>query len=97
MTPTRESRGGGPSAPTAPPAASLEGDELVPESGISTRPSRSLGLLAAFFALAALGLMFLYSDGRALLEAARNVSWLRLLVPIGLTLLSYVLMALSYE
>ncbi|MFM7735859.1 MAG: YbhN family protein [Alphaproteobacteria bacterium] len=97
MRPSSEPGSRGPTPPTGPVQPPLDTGELVPESGISTRPSRSLGLLAAFFALAALGLMFVYSDGAALLEALRNVSWPRLLVPVALTLLSYVLMALSYE
>jgi len=75
----------------------LDVGELAPESGISTRPSRNLSLLAAVFAVVALGLMLFYSDGRALLEAVRSISWPRLLVPVGLTLLSYLFMTLSYE
>lgn len=97
MTTRSEPRGEVPRPRAASPEASDESGELVPESGISTRPSRRLGLLALFFALSALGLMFVYSDGQALLEAARAVSWPKMLVPVGLTLLSYLLMALSYE
>jgi uncharacterized protein (TIRG00374 family) len=78
-----------------PPEPPLE--ELVPEAGISTRPSRNLAILAIVFAIAGFGLLFAWSDGRQLLAVASNISWWRLTVPIGATLLSYVLMALSYE
>jgi uncharacterized protein (TIRG00374 family) len=43
------------------------------------------------------GILYFYSDGMKLLEAAAGISWPRFLVPVGATLLSYVLMALSYE
>jgi hypothetical protein len=72
-------------------------DALAPVSGISAHPSRNLAILAAIFAAAGFGLMFAYSDGRKLLQVASGISWPRLAAPIGATLLSYVLMALSYE
>ena len=71
--------------------------DFVPEAGISTRPSRNLAILGVVVAIVGFGLIFAYSDGHRLLEAAAEISWPRLLIPVGLTLLSYVLMALSYE
>jgi len=85
--------GQGPPDDRAPAAV----DELVPEAGISTRPSRNLAILAAVFGIVGFGLLFAYSDGRQLLRVASSIAWPRLCVPIGATLLSYVLMALSYE
>jgi len=41
--------------------------------------------------------MFFYSDGRQLLNVASSIAWPRLLLPIGATLFSYVLMTLSYD
>lgn len=79
----------------APTQAEIE--EVSGEAGISARPSRRLGLLALAFALAGLGLLYLFSDGRELWRAASGVAPWRLFVPVALTLLSYVLMALSYE
>lgn len=82
-------------APAAEPPSYA--GELAPEAGISTRPSRNLAILAIVFAVAGFGLLFAFSDGRRLLQVASNISWLRLLLPVCATLLSYVLMALSYE
>lgn len=53
--------------------------------------------IAALVALAGFGILFFYSDGVKLAKAAASISWLRFLLPIGATLLSYVLMALSYD
>lgn len=78
--------------PSPAEVAAVEG-----EAGIPAHSSRGLGLLAVAFALAALGLLYLFGDGRELWRAAAGVPPLRLLVPVGLTVLSYLLMALSYE
>ncbi len=78
-----------------PRDATLE--ELAPEAGISTRPSRNLAIATAIFAVLGFGLIFAYSDGRQLLQEAARIAWPRLLAPVGATLLSYALMALSYE
>lgn len=79
---------------SAPPGGPL--DE-VPEAGIAPRPSRNLAILAAIATIVAFGLIFAYSDGQRLLDVASEISWTRLMVPVLLTLLSYALMALSYE
>ena len=47
--------------------------------------------------LAAAGVAFFASDGRELLRAAGEVSWVRILIPIIATILSYATMAASYE
>jgi uncharacterized protein (TIRG00374 family) len=91
-----------PSAPAPSSALSARSSgvdlaELAPEAGISTRPSRKLAILALVAAIVAFGLIFAYSDAHQLLEAAADISWPRLAAPVGATLLSYVLMALSYE
>jgi uncharacterized protein (TIRG00374 family) len=75
----------------------LTPEELAPTAGFSARPSRSLALLAVLFAIAGFGLLFAFSDGRQLLHVASGISWPRLLLPVAATVLSYVLMALSYE
>ena len=86
-----------------PPAPITSGDppiapeEVASEAGLSTRPSRNLAIVAVVAAIAGFGLLFAYSDGRQLLAVAAGISWPRLLVPIVATLVSYVLMALSYE
>lgn len=54
--------------------------------------------IAGFICLfAAYGFLYFYSDGRRLLEVASGLSGIRLLLPILATLLSYLVMALSYE
>ena len=58
---------------------------------------RHLITFGLIFLAAALGLLLFYADGMKLLEAAASVSWTRFLLPIAATLLSYVLMALSYD
>lgn len=68
-----------------------------PQTGSTARGLGRVATLAALFALAAFGLLFFYSDGVKLLNAAASISWLRFLLPIGATLFSYVLMALSYD
>jgi uncharacterized protein (TIRG00374 family) len=83
--------------PARAQAHALDPSELGPTVGISTRPSRHLAVLALVFAATGFGLMFAYSDGQKLLRAASGVSWPRLAAPIGATLVSYFLMALSYE
>lgn len=52
---------------------------------------------AVLCALAGFGALFFYSDGVKLAEAAAGISWLRFALPVGATLFSYVLMALSYD
>jgi len=59
--------------------------------------TRRLLIVTAGFALAGFGFMFFYSDGRQLLNVASSIAWPRLLLPIGATLFSYVLMTLSYD
>ncbi len=53
--------------------------------------------IAVLCALAGFGALFFYSDGVKLGQAAAGISWLRFALPIGATLFSYVLMALSYD
>jgi len=77
--------------------AALSATQIAPAAGISMQPSRRLALLALIFAATGFGLMFAYSDGQKLLSVASGISWVRLAAPIAATLLSYVLMALSYE
>jgi uncharacterized protein (TIRG00374 family) len=69
----------------------------LPTSGLSSQSTRRLIILAAAFALVGFGLMFFYSDGRQLLNVASSIAWPRLILPVGATLISYVLMTLSYE
>ncbi len=54
-------------------------------------------IAATLFAVAGFGILFFYSDGKQLAQVASNLAWPRLLLPIGATLFSYVLMSLSYE
>jgi len=68
----------------------------------SDTPDRSSGAakLAVGIAtaiLAAAGIAFFASDGRELLRAAGDISWVRILVPVIATILSYATMAASYE
>jgi len=75
-------------------------DEEPTESSAPTVGASHAGsvvTVAAFCALAGFGLLFFYSDGVKLAEAAARISWLRFALPIGATLFSYVLMALSYD
>ena len=62
------------------------------------RSSRS-GILVAIFivVIAAAGVLLFYSDGQKVVAAAASISWMRFTLPIAATLLSYLLMALSYE
>lgn len=53
--------------------------------------------IALLCALAGFGILFFYSDGVKLAEAVADISWLRFSLPVGATLVSYVLMALSYD
>jgi len=64
---------------------------------VGSVPTRRLAIIAVVSMLLGFGILFFYSDGMKLLEAAAGISWPRFLVPVGATLLSYVLMALSYE
>ena len=73
---------------------STETNSHSPESPANRRHLITFGL---FFLAAAVGLLLFYADGLKLLEAAASVSWIRFLLPIAATLLSYVLMALSYD
>ncbi|HEY8517894.1 MAG TPA: lysylphosphatidylglycerol synthase transmembrane domain-containing protein [Candidatus Binatia bacterium] len=88
QSPAEESNG-------APDAVAAAG--LAPASDLSSYSSRRLLLATITFAVIGFGLLFFYSDGRELLNVASTIAWPRLLVPIGTTLLSYVLMAMSYE
>ncbi|MFP6664133.1 MAG: lysylphosphatidylglycerol synthase domain-containing protein, partial [Deltaproteobacteria bacterium] len=54
-----------------------------------------LGLVTVI--LVAVGLAWFASDGRALMAAATKISWVAVLLPIAATLISYALMAASYE
>lgn len=58
---------------------------------------RRLAVTAVVCLFAAYGFLYFYSDGRKLLEVTSGLSGLRLLLPIAATLLSYAVMALSYE
>jgi uncharacterized protein (TIRG00374 family) len=60
-------------------------------------PGRRVAVAALICLFAAYGFLFFYSDGRKLLDVASNISWVRLLFPVGGTLASYGLMAASYE
>ena len=60
-------------------------------------PGHRVAVAAVVCLFAAYGFLFFYSDGQKLLTVASNLSWLRLLLPVGGTLASYALMALSYE
>lgn len=70
---------------------------LAPAAGLSSQSTRRLLIATALFAFAGFGLLYFYSDGRQLLNVASGIAWTRLLLPIGATLLSYVLMTLSYD
>lgn len=75
-----------------------EDDSHEATSGTSTA-GRTGGVvtIAVLCAVAGFGLLFFYSDGVKLVEAAASISWLKFTVPVAATLFSYVLMALSYD
>jgi len=75
-----------------------ETEPAEPESPAAGR-GRAGGVIvvAALCAMAGFGLLFFYSDGVKLAYAAANISWLRFLLPTLATLVSYALMALSYD
>jgi glycosyltransferase 2 family protein len=75
---------------------SISEDELVADP-TKARPTVRLLVLAGLFAVAGFGLMFAYSDAKKLMEVASAASLPRLALPIAATLVSYVLMAMSYE
>lgn len=94
----RQSR---PQSETEPVVATRD-DEVTAASGLpaSNLSSQSRGRLVvatAAFALLGFGFMFLYSDGRELLNVASSISGPRLALPVAATLLSYALMTMSYE
>ncbi|MEW6273369.1 MAG: flippase-like domain-containing protein [Thermodesulfobacteriota bacterium] len=70
---------------------------LGPSPELSRYSSRRLIVATVAFAVVGFGLLFFYSDGRELLNVASTIAWPRLLVPVGATLLSYVLMTMSYD
>lgn len=80
---------------TVPDAVTAAG--LAPSAGLSSYSTRRLVLATVAFAVAGFGLLFFYSDGRELLKVASTIAWSRLLVPVAATLLSYVLMTMSYD
>lgn len=65
------------------------------DSGTGT--TRRVATAAIVFAIAGFGVLFFYSDGVKLAQAAANISWPRFALPLAATLFSYVLMALSYD
>jgi uncharacterized protein (TIRG00374 family) len=79
--------------------APVDADRLdqPPASIANLAHGRRLALGAVVCLFAAYGLLYFYSDGRKLLAVASSLSWTRLAVPVLATLLSYALMALSYE
>lgn len=87
----RPDAGSGPGAEDGVSASGL------PATRLWSHSTRRLLIVTAGFALAGFGFMFFYSDGRQLLNVASSIAWPRLLLPIGATLFSYVLMTLSYD
>ena len=86
----------------APAASSLRDPEVAEASGLPTsdlagQSKRRILVATAAFALLGFGFMFFYSDGRELLNVASSISPYRLALPVALTLLSYVLMTMSYD
>ena len=69
----------------------------LPTSDLAGRSKRRILVATAAFALLGFGFMFFYSDGRELLNVASSIALYRLALPVALTLLSYVLMTMSYE
>lgn len=75
-------------------------NESPDDTSTATGRSRGAAKLAVGIAtaiLGAAGVAFFASDGRELLQAAGDVSWVRILIPIVATILSYAMMAASYE
>lgn len=64
---------------------------------VGSGATRRVVTAAILCAIAGFGVLFFYSDGVKLAEAAASISWLRFSLPIIATLVSYVLMALSYD
>jgi uncharacterized protein (TIRG00374 family) len=69
----------------------------LPTSDLAGRSKRRIFVATAAFALLGFGFMFFYSDGRELLNVASSIALHRLALPVALTLLSYVLMTMSYD
>lgn len=68
-----------------------------PRHATGAASASRLATVAVLCTLAGFGALFFYSDGVKLMEAAAGISWVRFALPIGATLFSYVLMALSYD
>lgn len=86
----------------APDAGRPAEDELsatgiAPGRSLSSYSTARLMIVATLFAVAGFGILFFYSDGKQLAQVASSLAWPRLLLPVGATLFSYVLMTLSYE
>ncbi|MDG2303825.1 MAG: flippase-like domain-containing protein [Candidatus Binatia bacterium] len=79
----------------------MHAERSDPSESEQTAPRKSgaggVITIAVLCAVAGFGLLFFYSDGVKLADAAAGISWARFALPIGATLFSYVLMALSYD
>lgn len=71
--------------------------EETPQTNGQPRGAAKLAVGVFTALLTAAGMAFFASDGRELLQAAEDVSWMRTLIPVTATLLSYAMMAASYE
>jgi uncharacterized protein (TIRG00374 family) len=70
-----------------------------PQGDTPPKSHRTRRVLLGFVTvlLVVVGVAWFASDGRALLAAASKISWTSVLLPVGATLISYALMAASYE